>query len=72
MAHRYWKLKGNSGYAGTDFEEEIDLVKHWGVTAEEIEEMDEMDVKNKLDDEAWVMVIEKCEGYAEPLEGIKN
>ena len=68
MAHRYWKLKENMGYAGTDSEEEIDLVKFWGNTEKEIEEMSEEEVQNQLDKDAWQQAIEKVDAYAEPIE----
>ena len=34
MAHRYWKACWSMGYAGTDAEEEIDLVDYFGYTEE--------------------------------------
>ena len=68
MAHRYWKLKENMGYAGTDSEEEIDLVEFWGNTEKEIEEMSEEEVQNQLDKDAWQQAIEKVDAYAEPIE----
>ena len=68
MAHRYWTLHENMGYAGTDSEEEIDLVKFWGMEEEEIEEMTDEDVAEELSQSAWETACEKVSAWAKPID----
>jgi len=68
MAHRYWKLHENMGYAGTDSEEEIDLVDYWGYSEEEVEEATDEYVREELSKNAWEAACEKVSAWAEPIE----
>lgn len=65
MANRYWTMHENMGYAGTDSQEEIDLLDYWGITEEELKEMTNAEVENKLTEEAWQQAVEKVEAWAE-------
>jgi len=68
MANRYWKVCENMGYAGTDSEEEIDLVDDWNYSEEEVEEMTNEDAQKELEDYAWETAIQKVSSWAEPIE----
>ena len=68
MAHRYWKLHESMGYAGTDSEEEIDLVDDWNYSEKEVENMTDEDAKKELETYAWETAIEKVSAWAEPIE----
>lgn len=64
MASRYWRLYEHMGYAGTDSEEYIDLCEWWGMSPEEVEEMDEGFVEAKLSDESFQNAIERVDAGA--------
>jgi hypothetical protein len=65
MTQRKWVLHENMGYAGTDSEDEIDLVDDWNYSEKEVEAMTDEEAEKMLSDEAWQAAIEKISAWAE-------
>ena len=68
MAHRYWKLHENMGYAGTSSTEEIDLVDHWGYPEEDLADLDDEYVREELSQFAWEQACDRISAWAEPID----
>ena len=68
MAQRYWTIHENMGYAGTDSEEEIDVLDRLNITEKELAEMSDSDVEKELCNMAWEDATQKIDVWVEPRE----
>ena len=66
MAKRYWKVKGDMGYAGTESVEEIDAHDEFG--EEQTEAMTDEEVATELENYMWDELSTKIDVFAEPDE----
>ena len=64
MATRYWKAKWNMGYAGTEMEEDIDLLDYCD-SLEEFEALSDEDAQSIVTDIAYEEAASMIEAWAE-------
>lgn len=70
MAERYWNIGYHMGYAGTKSEEKVDVCKFLGYTEEEVQEMENDELMDKLAQIAYEMACEKVDAWAEPISNL--
>lgn len=66
MAQRKWIAHNSMGYAGTDFEWEVDLVDDYSYTEEEVAKMSDSRAEKIVSQDAWQQAIDRIEAWAEP------
>ena len=64
MADRYWIIGENMGYAGTDSEDDVDVLNYLNITEIQLANMTNAEVEEELCKYAWEDAMQKVDVWA--------